>query len=181
MRYLAAGLFIVITMMACKESVKGRNGEVYKSAVQYNDYIVDRQTIVVKDIMEFSRVSAIDLDSAYLLLEKYEEKTDHTIRELEGMPAYKGDSSFRDAGVKLFNFYKKIFGGPYKELVNIRRSPDGVTEEGEARLQQIIDDLTKEEEKYDKIFYNAQQQFSKNNNMKMKKNEMQEKIDDINK
>ena len=99
---------IVVLLTSCKnETPKGANGVTYKSAVEYNDYIVSRQTTLMKNIMKFISVAENDLDSAEGMLDGYVKETATMVTDIKGMPAFKGDSSLRNAAVNIFGFYKK--------------------------------------------------------------------------
>lgn len=54
--YFVVFVFAVMALSACNKPVKGRNGVVYKSAVQYNDYIVNRQTTLMKNVVAFGEM-----------------------------------------------------------------------------------------------------------------------------
>ena len=164
-------------IIACKQSVKGENGVVYKSAVEYNDYIISRQSTLIKNVMDFVKVSQNDLDSADKMLDKNVAELSIMINDLNGMPAYKGDSILRNAAINLFQFYKKVFSNEYKKLIEIRRNGGGATADGIAEMNGIVERITKEEESYDKNFHNAQRDFAQKNNMKLTDNEMQKNID----
>jgi hypothetical protein len=164
----------------CSRPAKGRNGEVYKNAVQYNDYLVSRQNRIIKNVLEFVRVSDISLDSAGNLLDKYVIEIDTIIMEIKGMPPYKGDSSLRNAAVRTFTFYEKVFNNEYRQLIDLRRQGANETEEGIAEMNKIVEQITVQEEKYDKIFHNSQRDFAEKNNMRLEENEMQKKLDKIN-
>jgi hypothetical protein len=188
MRYLLLLSLIAANFLAaCDLPVKGRNGEVYKSPVQYNDYIVSRQTKITNNIIQFGEVSGKYLDSADHLLDIYANETGELINDLKDMPPYKGDSLFRNSAVDLFIFYKKIFSNEYKRMVIILRSINKKTTGNEgtaeeiAELQRITDALTREENKYDKALHKAQKNFAVSNNMRLRDNEVQKKVDDINK
>jgi hypothetical protein len=179
MRYLFFTAIIWACVAACNQPVKGKNGQVYKSAVQYNDYIIGRQTILIKDVMDMLKVAQTDLDSANKMLDNFVVKTGGLITDIEGMPPYKGDSSFRNAAIASFTFYKKVFGNEYKQLISIRKDGGDATEEGIAKMNKIVDNISREEEKYDKTFHNAQKDFADKNHMKLGENEMQKKLDKI--
>ena len=166
-----AGIFI-----ACKQSEKGSNGVVYKTAVEYNDYIISRQSTLIKNVLDFVQVSQTDLDSADKMLDKNVAQISIMINDLNGMPAYKGDSTLRNAAINLFQFYKKVFGNEYKKLIEIRRNGGDSTSNGAAEMNSIVERVTKEEEGYDKNFHNAQKDFAEKNNMKLQENELQKKI-----
>jgi hypothetical protein len=165
--------------VACNEPVKGRDGQVYKSASEYNDYIVGRQTTIMKNVMDFVEVSQTNLDSAEKMLDVYIVDLDRIIGQIRDMPAYKGDSALRDAAIASFSFYKKIFGNDYKQLIAIRNSGRAETQEGQDEMNKIVENITREEEKYDREFHNAQRSFADKNNMKLRENEMQDKINKL--
>lgn len=175
MKYVSLILLTAVLFASCKQAPKGANGVVYKTPAQYNDYIIDRQSTVIKNIMEFSKTAETDLEAAKSLLSKYATQTDSLIVDLKGMPDYNGDSALRNAAVNLFGFYKNIFGGAYKEMVDIR-----INGGDEAAIQAIVERITREEEGFDKSFQNAQKAFVKKNKMELKENEMQKEIDKLN-
>ena len=171
---------IAFTIVACNSEVKGKNGVVYKNAEQYNDYIIKRQTNIINAIMDIVKAADIDVDSAEMILNNAVREIDEALNKIEGMPAYKGDSALRDAAISLFRFYKDVFGNDYKQLLDIRRKGENMTAEGGTEMQEIVDRMSKKEEKYDRDFRKAQLEFAKNNNLKLTENEMQKKIDEVN-
>ena len=176
MKYSALTGILTCLVLACSQPVRGKNGKLYKNAVEYNDYIVSRQTIIMKNVMDFVKVSGTDLDLAAKMLDRYIPEMDSIIADVKAMPPYKGDSILRDAAIGSFGFYKKVFGNEYKQLVNIRRSGGTGTEEGVAEMNKIVEQITLQEEQYDKIFHNAQEDFAKKNNMKLEENDLQKKV-----
>lgn len=177
-------LFIPVILMvaiSCNQPVKGKNGIVYKSATDYNDFIVNRQTTIMKNVVDFVDASKVDLDSASQMLDGFVVDIGKMIDEIRQMPPYKGDSLLRDAAINSFSFYKRIFSNEYKDLLRIRQSGGAETQEGLEEMNRIVDKITREEEKYDKEFHNAQRDFAKKNNMRLKDNEMQKEIDELNK
>lgn len=172
-------LSFVFVLAACKnEQPKGANGVTYKSAVQYNDYIVSRQTKLMRNIMDFVKVAQTDLDSAELMLDNYVKETGTMVMDLKGMPAFKGDSALRDAAVSIFGFYKKIFDHDYRDIIHLRQDQEGDATVIEERIQQIVKNVEEEEKGYDSRFQGAQKAFAKKNNMKLIENEMQKEFDD---
>ena len=177
MRYLLFSAVLISGFAACNQSVKGKNGVSYKSAVQYNDYIVGRQTILMKNIIAFGEMAQPKPDSAKKMLDVYAKETINFIKEIKGMPPYKGDSSLRDAAINSFTFYKRVFEDDYKQILQIN---ENMTEEGSVEVKKIVEDLGKEEEKFDKAFHNAQKDFADKNNMKLMENKMQKEVDKLN-
>lgn len=173
-------LLASLVIISCGESAKGKNGITYKSAVQYNDYIVNRQTTLIKNVMEFSKTADINIDSAEAKLKTYVKEAEVMIEELKGMPPYKGDSSLRDAAISSFQFYKKVFEKDYMDILQIRRKGYDITEEDAANANSIIERISKEEEGYDKRFHEAQRNYADKNNMKLTDNKMQKELDKLN-
>jgi hypothetical protein len=177
MRFQVLLLIIITAVAACKEPVKGKDGKVYKNAVEYNDYIINRQSVIMQDVIDFLKVSETNLDSARKMLNDYTVKIEKMAEEIKGMPPYKGDSVLRDAAVGSFEFYKKMFQNEYKQIIDIRLSGNDQTEDAEAEMNRIVDKITVEEEKFDKAFHNAQSDFARKNNIRLSENDMQKKFD----
>lgn len=173
-------IIVAFLIAACGQSVKGKNGVTYKSAVQYNDYIVNRQTTLIKNVLDFSKVAENNLDSAESKLRAYVKEAEQMIEDLKGMPPYKGDSALRDAAIRSFSFYKRVFEKDYMDILNIKRKGAEITEEDVAMANSIVDKIGKEEEGYDKSFHEAQQHYAEKNNMKLTDNKMQKELDKIN-
>lgn len=170
---------LVIAIVACNKPVKGPNGVTYKSAVQYNDYIVGRQSTLIKNVLKFGEVAQTSLDSAGLMLDGFIKDTDKMIDEIKGMPAWKGDTTLRNAAVRSFSFYKRVFEKDYRRILELRKD-ETAGEEAITEINNIVDNISKEEEQYDKTFHNAQRDFATKNKMKLVENELQKKIDDSN-
>jgi hypothetical protein len=178
MRKLFFFLICTVAMIACKQSVKGKNGVTYDSAVKYNDYIVERQTSLMKNVLEFGNMTDSEWDSAESYLRRYALQAEGMIRDIKGMPPYKGDSALRDAAVNSFTFYKKIFEQDYLDLVRIRmKGEDNITPEDVTEANRIVDKVGKEEEVFDDAFRRAQEDFADKNRMKLMDNKMQKEVD----
>jgi len=168
-------------MPNCTQPVRGKNGVVYRSASEYNDYIVSRQSTVMQQVLDFVAVSERDLDSADKMLDGYVLQLDRIISEIHAMPAYRGDSALRNAAVRTFEFYRRIFGNEYKRIIAIRREGGSFTAEGMEEMERIVQEIERTEEKFDKAFHDAQLNFARRNNMQLKENEMQKEIDRLDK
>lgn len=170
-------IVLVAVITACNKPAKGPNGVTYKSAVQYNDYIVSRQSTLIKNVLKFGEVAQSSLDSAGMLLDGFIRDTEKMISEIKGMPAWKGDTSLRNAAIKSFTFYKRVFEKDYRRIIEIRKD-ENADAEAMTEINDIVDKISKEEEKFDKDFHNAQRDFATKNKMKLVENELQKKIDE---
>lgn len=168
-----------LLLSSCKDKpVKGSSGVAFKSAVEYNDYIVSRQTTLMKNIMSFVDVAQTDLDSAETLLDKYVRQTGVMVDEIKGMPAFKGDSALRNAAADIFAFYKRIFDKDYRSIIQIRKGDDGLSDDANAEIEQIVKKIEEEEKNHDDRFQGAQKNFARKNKMKLLENEMQKEFDE---
>jgi hypothetical protein len=168
MRHLLISILFFFSLIACKQSVKGKNGITYKSATAYNDYIINRQTSLLNKVLDYSKMANDDLDSATAILKQSTEDAEKMIDEVKGMPAYKGDSSLRDAAINSFTFYKQLFGKEYMDILNIRKKgKENITKEDITEVDKIFEKMSKEEEILDKAFYTAQQDFADRHKMKL--------------
>lgn len=180
-KYFILFVIAIAALVSCTESEKGKNGVTYKTAVQYNDYIVNRQTTLIKYILEFSKMADSNLDSAGTALKKYARQAEQMIDEVKGMPAYKGDSSLRNAAVHSFTFYKKLFELDYADLLNLRKKNTVMSGEDVVEANRIVDKIGKEEEVLDKGFHNAQKTFAKENKITLMDNKVQQEINEAKK
>ncbi len=175
-------LFVILllgcSIFACKQPVKGKNGVSYHSAVEYNDYIVERHTNLMKNVLEFRNVEESKLDSAEAYLRHYAHETGTMITEILGMPAYKGDSAFRDAAVRSFAFYKKVFENDYADVMRIRKKgKSNITPEDVTEANSILDNIREEEEDLDEAFRKAQENYAEKNHMQLTDNRIQKDQD----
>lgn len=176
-----SALLIIAGLAACKKPVKGRNGVAYKNAVEYNDYIVNRQTTLMKKVLEFGKAAETSPDSANQLLDLYVTQTNGMITELKGMPPFNNDSTLRDAAIKSFTFYKRVFSDDYKRILSIRENADFSITDAETKMNAIVEKLSEEEDEYDKAFHNAQKNFALKNNMELRENSIQKELDKLDK
>lgn len=177
-KILLLTLATTILLGACKNKTpKGANGETYSSATEYNDYIVDRQMTLMKRVMSFSQMAQINLDSAANMLDGFVKETSTMVKEIKGMPPYKGDSTLRDASANLFGFYRKIFDNEYRDILQLRKEQDGTSVEIQDRIEALVKGIEDEEKGYDRSFQAAQKAFAAKNNMRIIENPMQKEFD----
>ncbi len=170
-------LFAGILSFSCNGPVKGKNGVVYHSAVEYNDYIINRQLNIVQDIIEFADASKIDLDSAGRLLDNDENKAGQLLKEIQEMPPYKGDSAFRDAAGNLFAFYRHLFGNEYRQILGYRKKGEFLDEGDTEATDSIVNHVKLEEEGLDKAVHHAQQNFADQNHFSIEQTDRAKKLE----
>lgn len=182
MRNLFSTIVIAILLVSCgRPGVKGRNGVTYNSPTEYNDYIISRQTKLIKNILNFAKASETSIDSAEHLLKESAKLTATMVEEIRNMPPYKQDSGMRDAAVQIFTFYKQVFEKDYYDILMLRKkSSEEMTAEDQAEAARIVDKISKEEEGLDKVFNEAQKKFARDNHMRLIDNSIQKEVDKLN-
>ncbi len=175
MRYLVSSVVLLFSLMACKQGVKGKNGVTYKSAVQYSNYIVSRQTTLMKNVPMFGKMLGINIDSAEIILRHSALEAEKMIGEIKGMPVYKGDSALREAAVQSFYYYKRLFEKDYMDVVTIqKKGKENLTDEDAIEINRIIDKISKDEQSVEEIFSKVQRSFADKNNIKIIENKAQD-------
>lgn len=156
------------SFLSCNlEQARGPNGIVYKSAREYNDYIVNHQKEIINQIRQLSKMVDSDLDSAQRIRDNAVNNIDVAISEVKGMPAYKGDTTLRNAAINSFSFYKKIFSNEYQQIILVFKKGLPASSEDAALIKNINYEISIEEEKFDKSLHNAQKEFARQNHMQL--------------
>lgn len=163
---LLAILWIAASCNTAPDST-GRNGAIFKTPADYNDYIISRQMEVVKLIDQFAAASGVSADSANAVLQKSSQLTGEYLADLSAMSDFKGDTAFRNAAVNSFTFYKRIFDQDYKTLLNINAKSDKASEQEIQLAQSITQALATEEAGLDKRFSDAQRSFAQKNKLRL--------------
>ena len=156
-----------------------RNAETM-TPVEYNDAIIGEQTKITKAMIEMANYFAPDIEKSELLRKELVKQCDASIAALKKLPAYEGDTKFRDAGVNLFQFYKEISAKEYKEMIDILRKENIQTSDID-RLTVLEEQISKREQPLDEAFQKAQEAFAKKHNLSLYENEVQDKIDQLGK
>lgn len=176
--FAVAALLVSLCVVSCNAPVKGKNGVTYNTALQYNDYILNKQKDIINLIIEYSQASQNDLAKADVILDTAVATSDRYIKDIEGMPEWKGSSTFRDDALALFKFYKKTFSEDYQYIVDMQKDGN-VTKEEETKYNQLVASITSNEGRLDANMKRAQQEFANKNGFKLEKTEMQDKIDQM--
>lgn len=167
MRKLFYFVIAATAFAGCDRPVKGANGEIFSSAVQYNNYIIERQKRVSRYINSFYDELNVDLDSAEKLVSKTVPRIGQTFEEIKGMPPYRGDSAFRNAAIGSFGFYKSLFDSSYPQLITLHRKSQNLSTDEQQSIQQIVDRIIRDEEEFDKNLHNTQKDFAEKNNIRL--------------
>ncbi len=152
----------------------------FGSALDYNNFIVIRQTAIANLIIQFADDSKTDLSKASRTIDEAITKVDQTITDIQTMPDWNGNTVLRDNALPLFRFYKTIFSKDYKRVIAMKKD-DVISEDEKAEYNQMMERITTTESKLDTDFKTAQAEFASSNGLGVAANDMQQKIDDLKK
>lgn len=153
-----------------------------KTAIDYNDYVVDLQSRIIAKMIEFNlHVSSEEAtqNSAKIYFEDMLKTTKASISELEKLQAWEKDSDLKMAAMTLFRFYEKTIDQDYRRIIQIIYDPIGMTEETQVEFDEILTRITDDEAKIDEQFQTEQTKFAKKNGFMLIDNELQEEVDKL--
>jgi hypothetical protein len=160
MKKLAFALFFCISYI----SLVAQSKPIFKTGVEYNDYIVNLQMGIMNSITDFTATfdstSKTYTESKRLALVN---NSKNSLAKLKLMPAFKGNMSFRNAAIKLFEFYQLIAETDYKKMVDILFK-EKITDADKAIMDELVKSVTEKESVFDKAFLGEQKKFAKENN-----------------
>lgn len=170
MKKTLTSLLIVLAFSACMQSAKGPNGVTYNNVAQYNDYIVDRQMDIIRTLKSMADMIGTNKNTALTMLTSASAKCLQTAKEVEGMPAWKGNTSFRDKAVAMFKYYGTTYTNEFRELIQLAANPE-ITEVQRAGLKEKGEAIDDEEAKMNQGFIDAQKEFSAANDLRLENRE----------
>lgn len=148
--------------------------------IQYNDKIVGEQNKIIEKILAFSNNASEDfavMDKSRL---EAVEQCKSSIKIVEAMKDYEGNTQLRDAAVNLFKFYQQISEESFKEMTDIIKKGADITQDDLNRLEEIQAEMDGKEGTLDAALAKAQDDFSAKYNFSLKRNDVQDQIDEMN-
>lgn len=150
-----------------------------QKAIAYNDAIIKEQAKIIELSLDLVETMDTDLAKCKDIRLDIVKQCDESLAVIKKLEGFEGSERMKNAAIELFSFYKNIYSNEYKQMFDILDKGENITEEDLAFIQQMEVDVTKEEEKLDKEFADAQQELATKFNFQMEENENQEKIDAI--
>ena len=181
-KYLSGAVLIAIYVSSCwNYSKPGSNGIVYKSPLEYNNYIMARQKKVVEGISVYTAASQGDFQKASFELNKVVGIITDALKDIHGMSSFDGDSSLKVAAVDLFSFYKKSFSSDFREMLTISEKvhDSTITDADIRQYKNLQDGIAKVESPLDEKMKESQVTFAKAHNLKLSDHSIQDKIDNL--
>jgi hypothetical protein len=137
----------------------------FKTAVEYNDYIIALQVKVGESIGNFNKaVDSGSLSYANAMRERIVKVAEEALVRLRKMPAYNGNSSLKAATIPLFEFYKSCAENEYKEMITLVLGGGKIDDAVMERINKLVTQVTERENVLDQKFGAEQKKFAKDNN-----------------
>ena len=146
---------------------------------EYNDKIIVAQSNIITSMLALSKTietGKIDATAETQYADVLKQ-INSGIKEVNALGDYDGSSEFKDAAVNLFTFYKNIYEKEFRQMLDILKKGEGITEADLAVLGNLSQAITEQEKPYDAAFEKAQKNFSSKYSLTIEDNPLQEEID----
>jgi hypothetical protein len=135
-----------------------------EDAIKYNDQIIDEQTALNlkiealnKSFKKWSSADSLDICWVNAL-----DQAEKSLKKLDEMKDFHGNSDLRIGAINLFKVYKAVISTEFKEMVRIYKMPDEFyTKEQELKWSNLSDDAFNKMDKAISEMSNIQQKFAK--------------------
>lgn len=149
-----------------------------KDAISYNDFIVSEQNKIGKLTTEFSK--ACEKGQLNKMQEKHTNlsaQIAESIRLVSGLPAWRGNTAFRDASVKLFELYRSITANEYIQMMAIFN--EGIDMPGNrSKLSVLFDSINRRSKEVTDRFLDEQKKFAETFKIKLTENSYEKELKD---
>lgn len=156
---LAATLFagFIASLTACG----GADKKGFAKAEDYDQYITSSLTRMQQILFAVQKVTGSE-EPGTTDLGKFVSQIDSATKDLKELPDYKGNTSYRDAAVRLAEFYKRSVSGPYAEIAKVYKDvKDSALADN--RVNELIIKLQEEETLADDAFIKEREAFAAKN------------------
>lgn len=150
-----------------------------EKALEFNDAVIKEQTKIIELSIDLFETMETDIEKSKEIRLEIVKQCDVSLAAIKKLEEFEGSQRLKSAAIKLFSFYKSIYSNEYKQMFDILDKGINITEEDLAYMEQMEVEVTKNEEKLDKEFADAQQELATKFNFQMEENVNQEKIDAI--
>ncbi len=151
----------------------------FTNPVAYNEYIIEEQIKIIDQILEVNNAIERNAPGVQALLQKGLMTTDSSLKALNALPGFKGDTALKNRALSNFYFYKKLFTTAYPRILSINAKGNGITNTDYEELQNLQQAISKEEFALDQQLIAAQADFARRNKIPLLENEAQKRIDAI--
>jgi hypothetical protein len=173
-------IFLLLTLIGTLFNLSSCNLNPGAGALEYNNVIVDEQTKILEMFVAFTELQGDQLEELDKARLRIIDQCTASLKILEGLSDYEGNTRFRDAAIELFRFYRMTCENAYKEMIDILGKGEDITDSDLKRLEEINAAVEAREVILDNALQAAQEEFTGKYNISLQKTEMQDKIDQMN-
>ncbi len=155
MAILFAGFAAGLT--ACGEA--GKKG--FAKAGDYDQYIISRIEQMQQTLFAVQKATGGD-DTVTTDLGRFTQQIDSVTANLKELPDYKGNTSYRDAAIRLADFYKRSISGSYAEIARVYKEVKD-SSLADNKVNELIIRLQEEETLADDAFVKEREAFAARN------------------
>lgn len=162
-----------------------KDHNVYTDAISYNDAIIGIHTKVLVEMLEMGKYTdLIDMRKQLAVIQEEVKIALTTINKIY----YSGDADqrFKNAALKIFNFYDRIFTEDYVAILDLRDITDNeedydIANAAYLKMNKIVEKFSAEETILDVEFEEVQKSFARENRIFIDPSDhpLQEEIDDL--
>ncbi|MGA2298555.1 MAG: hypothetical protein ABSG15_13495 [FCB group bacterium] len=167
-------VLILFAIQSCGEMSKPE-----MTPVQYNDFIIVNQTKVIQKFIDLSKTFdkhiPKEIDEQFNLLQI---QVDSAVASTSTLSNFKGNSEFKDAALKLFQFYQDGLKNDYKQMIEIlKKGPEGMNAETMKKMTDLSQSFDTKEKVLNDAFIKAQNNFATQFKIEIKPNQLQKELD----
>ena len=155
-------LLILLFLTGCSSTPK-------MSATEYNDFIVKEQQLIVNEMRQFNNDDGSNLEHIEQKRLKIVTQCDSSLFKIEQLEDFDGKTSLKNAALELFTFYKTVCDNEYQEMIAIMNK-SLITKEDIEKLKLSQEKNKQQEIKLDKQLETAQNEFAKDQGIKIRLN-----------
>jgi len=150
---------LIIILSSCRENNKAQKG----------------------DTIEKTPLDAGDGRRMEHTLNLLQKQIESSIAMMSKLEPYKGDDTYKEAAMELFEFYDSISGDEFEEMIEIQQKKGSQTIEDNKRMNELNRVIAEREAILDKNLSQAQRAFAEKHSAQMQKNRLQDSINKMNK
>ncbi len=161
-----AFLLFQILSLSCEMENRSPHGITFRSALLYNQYIVDRHKALIEDIDIYNLAMEHDYAFATKTLDSIFIHSTQSLLDIQQMAPFKGDSSFREVSADFFKYYSGNFSDMSKRLIHFKAKMDsGLASPVEIRtLDEMAKKIDAHSESLQMRLEEIQKRFARKNN-----------------
>ncbi|OGU16644.1 MAG: hypothetical protein A2X61_01145 [Ignavibacteria bacterium GWB2_35_12] len=174
---------LIIILSSCRENNKAQKGDtIEKTPLEYNEYIIGEHNKIMVKMLDFSKAfNAGDGRRMEHTLNLLQKQIESSIAMMSKLEPYKGDDTYKEAAMELFEFYDSISGDEFEEMIEIQQKKGSQTIEDNKRMNELNRVIAEREAILDKNLSQAQRAFAEKHSAQMQKNRLQDSINKMNK